>query len=202
MRRRQLEFLRLYHRFTAEGYSGRVGVEYEWCLMRFFAVLLVCVFSQSSIVAAQEVPSSPKVKISQFSGKPVPRFESLRYPAVHGRVGPSLDHPIAWKYERKGLPVLILKESQDWRYIRDPDGDEVWVHARMLTQTRTVLVRGETELKRKASAEARGVAVLQNGVVGELLACSGAWCQISAERFKGYVSRQSVWGSYAEESGL
>ena len=170
--------------------------------MRLFAVFLAFAVGQFSQAGAQETSASPAIKISQFSGKPVPRFESLRYPAVHGRVGPSLDHPIAWKYERKGLPVLILKESQDWRFVRDPDGDEVWVHARMLVTTRTVLVRRETEMKRKAEESASGMAVMQKGVVGELHACSAAWCQISAGRYKGYVPRQSVWGSYAEESGL
>ena len=170
--------------------------------MRFFAIFLVCVFSEFSIATAQEKAVAQKVKISQFSGKPVPRFESLKFRAVHGRIGPSLDHPIVWKYERKGLPVLILKESQGWRFVRDPDGDEVWVHARMLTGKRTVLVQGETELKREADDTARSVAVVQKGVVGELLACSGTWCQISADRFKGFVRRQAIWGSYTEESGL
>ena len=171
-------------------------------MVRWFAVCWVGVLAQVSAASAQEASSSPAIKISQFSGKPVPRFESLKYPAVHGRIGPSLDHPIAWKYERKGLPVLILKESQDWRFVRDPDGDEVWVHARMLTGARTVLVRSETELKRKAGEDARGVAMLQPGVVGQLLACSGSWCQVSAARYKGYVRRQAIWGSYAEENEL
>lgn len=170
--------------------------------MRLFALLWVCCFFNFSGVVAQEAPTGPVTKISQFSGKPVPRFESLRFPAVHGRIGPSLDHPIAWKYERKGLPVLILKESQDWRFVRDPDGDEVWVHARMLTNARTVLVRREVELKRKAERDARSIALLKEGVVANLLACSGTWCEIRADRYKGFVRRQELWGSFKEEAGL
>ena len=170
--------------------------------MRVFAVFLVFAFSQVSLALAQTSTPSPAIKISQFSGKPVPRFESLKFAAVHGRVGPSLDHPIVWKYERKGLPVLILKESQDWRFVRDPDGDEVWVHARMLANARTVLVRGETEMKRKADKASRGVAIMQAGAVVQLQSCSPAWCLVSSGRYKGYVQRQMVWGSYAQESGL
>jgi len=146
--------------------------------MRRLAILTVCGFLVTTPSAAQETERETVTKISQFSGKPVPRFESLKFPAVHGRIGPSLDHPIAWKYERKSLPVLILKESQNWRFVRDPDGDEVWVHARMLTSARTVLVRHETEMKRKAGEEAASIALVKQGVVAELKACSGKWCQI------------------------
>lgn len=170
--------------------------------MRLFALLWVCCFFSFSIASAEETAPPVVTKISQFSGKPVPRFESLKFPAVHGRIGPSLDHPIAWKYERKGLPVLILKESQDWRFVRDPDGDEVWVHARMLTSARTVLVRREVELKRKADAEARSIALLKEGVVANLFACSSTWCEVKADHFKGFVRRQELWGSFTEEAGL
>ncbi|MEO0982249.1 MAG: hypothetical protein AAFX03_06315 [Pseudomonadota bacterium] len=40
-------------------------------------------------VALAASAEPPQTKISVFSGKPVPRFESLRYSAVHGRAGPS-----------------------------------------------------------------------------------------------------------------
>ena len=166
------------------------------------AFLVVCGFLLGGAAFAQEAPDFPATKISHFSGKPVPRFESLKFPAVHGRIGPSLDHPIAWKYERKGLPVLILKESQDWRFVRDPDGDEVWMHARMLTGKRTVLVRSETEMKRKAGSEAASNALLKEGVVAELKACSGSWCEIAVNRMKGFVPRRLLWGSHAGEAGL
>ena len=169
--------------------------------MRAFAVVLLCFFLLAPAAIAQDA-KPPAVKISQFSGKPVPRFESLKFPAVHGRIGPSLDHPIAWKYEREGLPVLILKESQDWRFIRDPDGDEVWVHARMLTGARTVFIRRNIELKRQAREDASSTAMLQRGVVAKLLECSGLWCEISAERYRGHVRRQELWGSFSEEGEL
>lgn len=170
--------------------------------MRVFAVLSVIVLFQPAVAFAQESSPPPAIKISQFSGKPVPRFENLKFAAVHGRKGPSLDHPIVWKYERRGLPVLILKESRDWRFVRDPDGDEVWVHARMLASGRNALVREDTELKRKADDEARSVALMKSGAIIQLLSCSVSWCEVSSGRYKGYVERKAVWGSYEQETGL
>lgn len=170
--------------------------------MRFFAVLMALCFLPANHGVAQEQAKKPAVKISHFSGKPVPRFESLKYPAVHGRLGPSLDQPIVWKYERKGLPVLILKESQDWRFIRDPDGDKVWVHSRMLSSARTALVRSRVEMHKKAGEEAETIAILEDGVVADLESCSSTWCEVVAERYRGYVPRQNLWGCSADEEEL
>ena len=169
--------------------------------MRFFAVIIACGMLTVSPSFSQE-SKVPATKISHFSGKPVPRFESLKFPAAHGRMGPSLDHPIVWKYERAGLPMLILKESQDWRFVRDPDGDEVWVHTRMLSGDRTALLRQETTLKREPDDQSRSIALIEPGVVAQLNACAGAWCEIVAQRYRGYVPRRILWGGDENEAGL
>ena len=44
------------------------------------------------------------------SGLPVPRFVSLKAEKVNVRRGPSSDHPVAWVFQRKGLPVEIVAE--------------------------------------------------------------------------------------------
>jgi SH3-like domain-containing protein len=137
------------------------------------------------------------VRISAFSGKPVPRFESLKYPAVHGRTGPSLDYPIAWRYEQQGLPVLVLKESREWLMVRDPAGDEVWMHSRTLGGNPSVLVFGEdlVELKKQPKADGRVIARIAPGSVASLIDCEGAFCEIYLERRKGWAPRSQLWGA-------
>ena len=139
--------------------------------------------------------SAETVKISRFSGKALPRFESLRYSAVHGRQGPNLDHPILWRYEREGLPMLVVRETHGWRRVRDPDGDEVWMQARMLSGQRTALLTQDTELKRKPEDEARSKAKLKQGVIAELMSCSAGWCEIKIDRQSGWVPKQILWGT-------
>ena len=104
-----------------------------------FARILLCLtlVVGLGVFASEARQQAETIKISRFSGKPLPRFESLRYSAVHGRQGPNLDHPILWRYEREGLPMLVVRETHGWRRVRDPDGDEVWMQARMLSATRT-----------------------------------------------------------------
>src|ERR1051325_6898318 len=84
---------------------------------------------------------------------PQPRFASLRHDSVHVRAGPSQDYPIRWTYQRQGLPVQILREYENWRYVRDADGEEGWVHASGLRRQRTVVVTGATRVLRADPSE-------------------------------------------------
>ncbi len=133
-------------------------------------------------------------RISPFSGKPVPRFEILRFAMVNARVGPSLSHRIVWHYERRGLPLLIVKESGDWRRVRDPAGDESWIHARMMQPGETAMIANETELRERASDDAQAVARVGQGLLVQVHRCDMSFCQVEAERMRGWVSRTALWG--------
>lgn len=169
-------------------------------MMRWMGALVV--LSVLALAPAQPVAGEAETRISQFSGKPVPRFESLAYTAVNGRTGPSQSHPIAWRYERRGLPVLVVKESVNWRRVRDPDGDEVWVHARMLSPQRTAMIRRPATLRAGPDAEARPLAELSGGLVVQFGGCNGTWCRVTAGRHEGYVDRLVLWGSEADDGTL
>ena len=91
-------------------------------------------------------------RLSDFSGLAVPRYASLRYDMVNGRSGPSPDYPVRWTYERAGLPVVVIRESNDWRKIRDPMGDEVWVNASQLAEQRTAITTHPGAIRQKPEA--------------------------------------------------
>lgn len=152
------------------------------------------IFALALGVAAPCAIADPETRISPFSGKPVPRFESLRYATVNGRSGPSLEYPIAWRYERAGLPVMIVKESPQWRRVRDPEGAEVWVHARMLSAALTGIILQDATLKETALPESGDVAILQAGLVVELLDAGGNFVKIRQAGLTGWVRQEEVWG--------
>ncbi len=141
-------------------------------------------------------------RISHFSGKPVPRFESLRFAAANGRIGPGKDHRILWRYEREGLPMLIIKESHDWRRVRDPGGDEVWMHKHMLGGAPAAILRAETVLQRKPDALSKPIATLEQDVLVGLGSCENDWCRVSAGNRKGYVPMSALWGAEASDTPL
>lgn len=140
-------------------------------------------------------PPGPTARISEFSGLPVPRYSSLRYDKVNGRSGPSLDYPVSWTYERLGLPVVIVRESQEWRKIRDPAGDEVWVHRRMLAGERTAITTARGAMYRDPDVHAGALATYQPGAVVSLGECGEDWCRVEAEGRKGWAPRQQLWGA-------
>jgi len=139
-------------------------------------------------------PESMEPRVSDFSGKPVPRYASLRHDLVNGRSGPSLDYPIRWTYERAGLPVVIVRESQDWRKIRDPMGDEVWVNKSQLAAERTAITTDTGAIFRDADPRSAHIARFEAGAVVSLGNCKGAWCQVTAEGREGWIRRVQLWG--------
>ena len=141
----------------------------------------------------------PDVRMDTPSGRPVPRFVSLKARAF-GRIGPSFDHAIKWELQRIGAPLEVVAEDLHWRKVRDPFGDEMWVFHTKLDGRRRALVRpvdGATLHKKPASDET--VVLVEQGVILRLLTCEGAWCKVRGGGHAGWIERQALWGVYADE---
>jgi SH3-like domain-containing protein len=138
------------------------------------------------------------------SGFPIPRFLSLKSGKVNVRKGPSSDHEVAWVFQRKGMPVEITAEFENWRKIRDSDGQEGWILQQMLSGRRFVMVPDWNKSKavalhdRESAASATNV-VLMPGVVAQIESCSGQWCYVTTEDYEGYALQTELWGVYPGE---
>lgn len=133
------------------------------------------------------------------SGFQVPRFVSLKFGKVNGRTGPSRDHPIAWQYQRRGLPLLVVAETEMWRKVRDIAGDESWVRKPALSGEKYVLTLDNTALRSKPKASARITAQSDPDAVLKLESCTDTqWCKVVANNgLKGWVERHRLWGAEA-----
>ena len=130
------------------------------------------------------------------SGFIVPRYVSLKFSKVNGRTGPSRDHPIAWQYQRRGLPLLIVAETEMWRKVRDISGDEAWVRKPALSGSRTVLALQSTSLRSRPDAGAREVARTDAQALLRLQNCREGWCEVKAENgIKGWARQDALWGA-------
>lgn len=130
------------------------------------------------------------------SGFVVPRFVSLKFSKVNGRTGPSLNHSIAWQYRRRGLPLLIVAETEDWRKVRDITGDEAWVRRPALSGSRTVLALQSTSLRSRPDARAREVARTDAQALLRLQNCRDGWCEVKSENgLKGWARQDQLWGA-------
>jgi SH3-like domain-containing protein len=139
------------------------------------------------------------------SGLPLPRFVSLKAEKVNVRRGPNSDYPVSWVFQRKGLPVEIIAESENWRRIRDSEGAEGWILQNMLSGKRTAMVapwrRDEEILLHAAPAREAGlVAKVTAGVVAEVSECGQEWCAVSAGGYDGFIEQSNLWGVYPGET--
>ena len=123
------------------------------------------------------------------------------------RVGPGSQYQVAWQYQKRGLPVEIIQEFDNWRKIRDPNGDEGWVHHKLLTGTRTAIVKpwetnketGHTDLHSAKDGSSRIIAKIEPGVIVTLNTCDNNWCGVDVSTFSGFAEKSDLWGVYPDE---
>jgi SH3-like domain-containing protein len=174
--------------------NSRGGLSRRQTRLRFVAHLLG-VLMGSFVLAA-----TPAAAADSEAGQKLPRFVSLRSDQVNLRVGPGENYPIEWVLTRKEMPVEIVKEFENWRMIRDWQGTEGWVHERMLTGKRAVVVKGGIRtLHRQPDPASPAIARAQPGVIAKLLECRADWCRIDAADHAGWVQRGDLWGVYPDE---
>jgi SH3-like domain-containing protein len=131
----------------------------------------------------------------------LPRFEVLHADKVNLRAGPGDRYPIEWVYLRKDWPVEVVAQFDHWRRVRDWEGTEGWVHEKMITARREVIVTGSVHgLRQSPDLKAGLIARAEPGVMAKLDECRGDWCRIEAGETTGWVQRSDVWGVYPTEN--
>ena len=131
----------------------------------------------------------------------LPRFEVLHADKVNLRAGPGDRYPIEWVYLRKDWPVEVIAQFDHWRRVRDWEGTEGWVHEKMITKRREVIVTGSVHgLRQSPDLKAPLIARAEPGVMAKLSECRGDWCRIEAGDVTGWVQRPDIWGVYPTEN--
>jgi len=172
-------------------------------IMRLLTLILLAVltFGAHPVMAEEPTADSINGTAIKTSGLPLPRFVSLKSDKVYVRTGPSVRYPIRWIYQKSDLPVEITEEFDVWRKIRDSEGEGGWVSQTLLSGERTVLIKGDdlAPVREKPEDASRMVVRLEPGVIARIEKCDVAWCRVSAGGFKGWISRNSLWGIYENE---
>jgi len=177
--------------------------------LKLISLAVLFSFGHSGIAVAQdqirrvveEVPSYDNMyRVSATktpSGFPVPRYVSLKVGKVNGRKGPSRQHPIAWQYRKKGLPLIVIAETDMWRKVRDIHGDESWIHKPALSGERRVMLIQDTYLHHKPRENARIRANAEHGTLMTLIECnSKQWCLVQSDNgYKGWAPNHVLWGA-------
>lgn len=169
--------------------------------------VLLAFVTASSLTLYLSTPGLTQSSGAGGSGLPVPRFVSLKSQNVNMRVGPGKEFQVAWKFVKKGLPIEIIQEYENWRKVRDPEGSEGWILHSLLSGKRTVIVNpgeidkasGIVSMYADTNTDETLVARLEAGVVGQVISCEEDWCEISIDGVDGHVEKRKLWGVYPDE---
>ena len=135
---------------------------------------------------------------------PVPRWVSLNSEA-NMRKGPSTNATIMYHYQFEGYPMEVLRQTETWRYVRDPlTGTEGWMNRILFNGSRHVITSNKDINYGYISANKNKlIAKLAYGVHGKILTCNSNWCYVSItaneETNKLYIEKKNLYGVYSHE---
>lgn len=112
------------------------------------------------------------------------------------RTGPSTEFPVTWVYKRENLPVKVVDVHSVWRKVEDMDGDQGWMHVRLLSPERTAVVigKGNGAMREKPDRASPISWRVQPGVVGRIEDCEKGWCRFENDGRYGYIETGRLWG--------
>jgi SH3-like domain-containing protein len=128
--------------------------------------------------------------------KQPPYWASIASGKAMTRTGPAKNYPGIWLYQRRDLPVRVLKRYESWRLIQDPDGEKGWMLVTLLSDRRTAMVKpGEPRPIRADPDEGASIRYrAEPGVVGRIEKCSAGWCRIEVGKRQGYIRISDLYG--------
>jgi SH3-like domain-containing protein len=143
------------------------------------------------------------VTFTSFADKklPIPRFASIKFDEVNARTGPAADCPVEWKFIKKGEPIEIIAEYDQWRQIRDIKGEGGWVQVGALAIKRHIIVTSAEPIPliKEHGNYTNIVAYIYPEVRCKLNKCANEWCNVVCDGYKGWLARKFLWGIYPEE---
>ena len=148
---------------------------------------------RGAIVAALAVTAA---SAALAQDRPTPYWASIASGEAMMRTGPARTYPGIWLYQRRDLPVRVLKRHESWRLIQDPDGERGWMLSTMLSDRRTAIVKGSEprRIHEKADPNSRVRYLAEAGVVGRIGQCSNGWCRIEVGKRSGFIQVSDLWG--------
>ena len=133
------------------------------------------------------------------SQQKTPYWASIDEAEARMRTGPSTEFPVKWVYKRQNLPVKVVAVHSVWRKVEDPDGDQGWMHVRLLSPKRTAVITGSGTGSLRESPEeiSRITWRVEPGVVGRIEECEKGWCRFENAGRYGYIESDRLWGEEA-----
>ena len=155
-----------------------------------FCSIISLLITMFYFVSIEDASAKSRITSSDLS-----YFESIRVTEANVRTGPGKRYPIKFTLKRRGLPVKILDEYDNWSKVEDFEGETGWVSDNLLTKRKTVLITEDMAVMYKtASLNSKPIFRNEKGVVAKLLKCKRNWCKVELMKEKGWIEKRNIWG--------
>ena len=99
---------------------------------------------------------------------------------------------------------MILAKYDHWRKIKDPLGNESWIHKNLLSSKRFLItIKDGVKLREHSNESSKELALINKNVVMELKSISGKWCNVNitsaGEKYRGWIQKSDVFGVFENE---
>jgi SH3-like domain-containing protein len=133
--------------------------------------------------------------------KTPPYWASIASGKAMMRTGPGRNYPGIWLYQRRDLPVRVIKTYPNWRMVQDVDGTFGWMLVTLLSDRRTAIVKqgAPRDIHADPSATSPVRYRAEAGVVGQIEKCRAGWCRFKVNDRQGYISQADIWGVNPDE---
>ena len=113
---------------------------------------------------------------------------------VNVRMGPGLDYPVKFIYNKKYLPLRVIDKKENFRKVIDHKKNSGWIHISQLKKVNSVIVLSNRILFKKPSVYSKPIANIDSGRLLVLKKCKKDWCEVSSQTYKGWINMYNVWG--------
>ena len=123
-------------------------------------------------------------------------FLSLKKNKVNVRYGPSFESPVKFVYKKINLPIKLIDRKENWRRVIDLKNNSGWIHSSQLKPINSIIPLKEKILFSKPTFFSKPLAKIQKGRVLLIQKCLNDWCKIKANKFKGWITTDNIWGKF------
>ena len=138
------------------------------------------------------VPVEPKPPEPRFVSSSIFTSFKLAFTTGHRIIWATL---VPFSIKKKFLPVLIQDKSDTFRKIRDHENNSGWIHISQLSKKKAALTIDDDVLVfNKPTIYSTPKVILKKGRLCKIKKCKDEWCNITVDKFKGWVKKDSLWG--------
>lgn len=118
----------------------------------------------------------------------------VKAPKARIRNGPGTQYGTAWMVTQ-GYPLEKMGQKGEWIQIRDPEGDEGWIHQTLVKEADIVVVKNKIVNIRKGPGTKYPVVMqCEQGVVLRVLERKNVWIKVRhADGETGWIHSNLVW---------